>query len=241
MNSFIVDVSMDPFCKKNTPQKWQQKPAGAGCWRVCRVWPVSGVRDWMLEGAPKWWIVWIVDAIMLRCAETLVETRQSREGQETELSNLQAKLAELHEPRRLSLSLEGSLSLKVTAWKCTWKWMIGRKILSFWGPAHFQGLLLLVLGRVACFWTHWKPRNIEMWKQKTLGQGKLGQRTDWNTSSEELRPSNILFCFQILFQKGINREWMPCEVFALQHLTVSERGGWVWWVPWDTSSACLRL
>ena len=36
-------------------------------------------------------------------------------------------------------SLEGSLSLKVTAWKCTWKWMIGRKILSLNGPGPFSG------------------------------------------------------------------------------------------------------
>ena len=33
-----------------------------------------------------------------RLGQTLVETRQSREGQETELANLQAKLTELHEP-----------------------------------------------------------------------------------------------------------------------------------------------
>ncbi len=29
----------------------------------------------------------------------------------------------------------------------TWKWMV-RILISFWGPAYFQGLLLLVLGRV---------------------------------------------------------------------------------------------
>ena len=57
-----------------------------------------------------------MDAIMLRCAETLVETRQSREGQETELSNLQAKLAELHEPRRTAEVT--NLHWKVV---CPWK------------------------------------------------------------------------------------------------------------------------
>ena len=30
----------------------------------------------------------------------------------------------------------------------TWKWMVGIRSFPFWGPAYFQGLLLLVLGSV---------------------------------------------------------------------------------------------
>ena len=36
-------------------------------------------------------------------------------------------------------------SMKLT--NRTWKWMVGR-LVSFWGPAYFQGRLLLVSGRV---------------------------------------------------------------------------------------------
>ena len=109
------------------------------------------------------------------------------------------------------------------------------------GPGPFSGACAISFREGSLFLNPLETKKYRNVKAKTLGQGNLGQKTDWNTSSEELRPSNILFSFQILFQKGIKREWMPCKVFALQHLTVSERGGWVWWMPWDTSSACLRL
>ena len=56
---------------------------------------VLGVEGFVGFGLSQGWGI----GCDCRPAETLVETRQSREGQETELSNLQAKLAELHEPR----------------------------------------------------------------------------------------------------------------------------------------------
>ena len=55
--------------------------------------------------------------------------------------------------------IEGLPSPKLTV--CTWKWMVGR-LLSFWGPAYFQGRLLFVSGSVK---NTWKPshQKIEPW------------------------------------------------------------------------------
>ena len=82
------------------------------------------------------------------------------------------------------VKLQDLPSLKLTA--RTWKWMVGI-LISFWDPAYFQGLLLLVLGSVWCIfspmWSIWfRSRALRRWPATWVKPycARRGERGCWS-------------------------------------------------------------
>ena len=179
-HSWCVNGSFLPW--KNTPQKWRQKAAGAGYWRVCRVWSVWGVTDWMwLEGAPKWWIM---DAIMRNALlrpwwrHISPERARKRSCRTCKLSwqnstNLGGQPKSTF-TRRSFVPESNGIFAPENGW-------LEEKSFAFLGPGPFSGAFAVSFREGSLFLNPLETKKYRNVKAKTLGQGKLGQRTDWNT------------------------------------------------------------